>query len=326
MATTAAPLISIPDVPPPPGGAEWYEGAGGARLRAGLFPAPGQARGTVVLSPGRSEPLEKYFEVIGALQARGFTVLAHDWRGQGLSHRMLKDALAGHAPPWRTYLRDFDAMIAAFEARLPRPWIALGHSMGGGLVTLQLAEGEDRFAAAVLSAPMVGINLGKVKPEAAMTLARFMTFIGRGGEYAAPAIDPFAETFDGNPLTHDQLRYERFKAQLRAKPEARISGPTFAWVLFALTLADRVRRSKRIDSLEIPLAMVLAENEKLVYNAAAKAVARRAPQGSWVEVPGSLHEILMETNERRAVFWRVFDEVADTVAPLARPRPSTGSG
>ncbi|MFX9169433.1 alpha/beta hydrolase, partial [Acinetobacter baumannii] len=93
----------------------------------------GAARGSVVLSPGRSEPIEKYFEVIGELQARGFTVLVHDWRGQGLSHRMLPDALAGHAPDWRTYLHDFDAMIAAFRARLPEPWIALGHSMGGGL-------------------------------------------------------------------------------------------------------------------------------------------------------------------------------------------------
>lgn len=320
MATTPAPLIVIPDAPAPPGGAEWYEGADGAQLRAGLFPALGEGRGSVVLSPGRSEPIEKYFEVVGELQARGFTVLVHDWRGQGLSHRMLPDALAGHAPNWRTYLHDFDAMIAAFRSRLPEPWIAVGHSMGGGLTCLLLAEGESRFSAAVLSAPMVGIQLGKVKPEAATTLARFMTWIGRGGEYAAPAIDPFSETFDGNPLTHDPVRYERFKAQLRARPEARISGPTFAWVLFAMILSDRVRRSRRIDTLPIPLAMVLAGHEKLVNNAAAKAVARRAPQGSWVEVDGSLHEILMETDEKRAVFWRVFDEVVDKAAPRQTSR------
>jgi lysophospholipase len=311
-----APLVSIPEAPAPKaGGAEWYTGADGAKLRAGLFPAEGAARGSVVLSPGRSEPIEKYFEVIGELTRRGFTVLVHDWRGQGLSARWLKDPMPGHAKGWRTFLTDYGRMIAAFETRLPKPWIGVGHSMGGGLTALALAEGETRFVAAVLSAPMLGLNLGKVEPRAASALARFMSLIGRGGEYATPAIDPFAETFDGNILTHDERRYELFKAQLRAKPEMRISAPTFGWVLFALALFERVRRSKWIDNLAIPLTIVLAEHEKLCSNAAAKAVARRAPQGKWVEVEGALHEILMETDPRRAVFWSEFDAVADTVAP-----------
>lgn len=313
----AAPLVSVPDAVSPPGGAEWYLGEDGARLRAALFPTEGTARGSVILSPGRSEPIEKYFEVVRELTGRGFTVLVHDWRGQGLSHRMTKDPLAGHAGNWRVFLRDFNRMVAAFEARLPKPWVAVGHSMGGGLTSLLLAEGEQRFAAAVLSAPMVGLNLGRVKPEAAIVLARFMTWIGRGGEYAAPAIDPFAETFDGNPLTHDERRYELFKTQLHARPDMRISGPTFGWLLFALILCARVRRSKRIDKLAIPLTIVLAEQEKLCSNPAAKAVARRAPGGRWVEVAGSFHEILMETDERRAVFWAEFDAVADKVAPRA---------
>ncbi len=310
-----APLVSIPAALPPPGVAEWYEGRDGAKLRAGLFPAGGHARGSVILSPGRSEPIEKYFEVVRELTGRGFVVLVHDWRGQGLSERSLDDPLAGHAKGWRTFLHDFDRMLGVFEGRLPEPWIAVGHSMGGGLTALALAEGEDRFVAAVLSAPMLGLNLGRVQPRAAAALARFMTLIGKGGEYAAPAIDPFSETFDGNILTHDQPRYELFKAQLHAKPEARISGPTFGWVLFALSLCNRVRKSRRIDRLAIPLVIVLAEQERLCSNPAAKAVARRAPEGKWVEVPGAFHEILMETDERRAVFWAEFDAVADEVAP-----------
>ena len=38
--------------------------------------------GKVVLSGGRTEPIEKYFEVIEDLTGRGFVVLAHDWRGR----------------------------------------------------------------------------------------------------------------------------------------------------------------------------------------------------------------------------------------------------
>ncbi len=314
-ANAPAPLISIPEAPAPEGVAEWFTGEGGARLREALFPPPAAARGSVILSPGRSEPIEKYFEVVRDLTSRGFVALVHDWHGQGLSARMLKDPLAGHAHDWKSFLGDYRRMIAAFEARLPRPWIAVGHSMGGGLTALALAEGEDRFAAAVLSAPMLGLNLGRVTPRAAGALAGFMRLIGRGGEYAAPAIDPFDESFDGNILTHDARRYELFKAQLRACPELRISGPTFGWLLFALKLCARVRRSRRIDRLPIPLVIALAGQERLCDNPAAAAVAARAPHGRSFEIPGAFHEILMETDERRAQFWAAFDAVADRVAP-----------
>ena len=80
--TDPAPLVSIPEAPVPSGGtAEWFSGAGAYRLRAALFLPEGPPKGSVVLSGGRTEPIEKYFEVITELQGRGFVVLAHDWRG-----------------------------------------------------------------------------------------------------------------------------------------------------------------------------------------------------------------------------------------------------
>ena len=85
-----APLMSVPGAAAPSGGVgEWYRGAGGLRLRAALWAPPSPSRGTVVLSPGRTEPIEKYYEVIADFLERGFVVLAHDWRGQGLSARGL---------------------------------------------------------------------------------------------------------------------------------------------------------------------------------------------------------------------------------------------
>ena len=153
-----APLYGTDAAPVPAGAAaEWFTGAGGARLRAALLAPSGPPRGSVIVSGGRTEPIEKYFEVAGELAARGFTVLMHDWRGQGASQRLLPEPLKGHATGYRDFLTDYAALIAAFEARLPKPWVALSHSMGGCLTALALAKGEDRFAAAVLTAPMFGI-------------------------------------------------------------------------------------------------------------------------------------------------------------------------
>src|SRR4051794_4856748 len=102
----AAPLVETSASPAPPGGeASWFKGAGGARLRAALFrPKAGRPRGSVILSGGRTEPIEKYYETIGDFVDRGFVVLAHDWRGQGLSKRDLADPLKGHANGYKFFL------------------------------------------------------------------------------------------------------------------------------------------------------------------------------------------------------------------------------
>ena len=157
-----APLIETADAKAPPGGeASWFTGAGGAKLRAALFtpsPKAGPVRGSIVLSGGRTEPIEKYYEFIGELLDRGFVVLAHDWRGQGLSQRDLPDPLKGYVRGYKTYLDDFRALLGAYSDRLPKPWTAVAHSMGGCLTLLAMAHGETRFAGAVLSAPMLGLR------------------------------------------------------------------------------------------------------------------------------------------------------------------------
>ena len=89
-------------------------------------------------------------------------MLVHDWRGQGLSQRDLADPLKGHASGYKTFLDDFRVLLDAYGDRLPKPWVAVGHSMGGCLTLLAMASGEDRFAGAVLSAPMLGLQTGAV--------------------------------------------------------------------------------------------------------------------------------------------------------------------
>jgi len=189
-------LLDLPQAPVPAGAdVDWVVGAGGGRLRAALFVPTGQARGSVVLSGGRTEPIEKYYETIQDFMDRGFVVLAHDWRGQGLSLRELPDRRKGHARGYRTFLEDFRRLLDAYEARLPRPWIAVGHSMGGGLTLLAMASGERRFAGAVLSAPMLGLKLARALP-AVRFATRLNLMLGRGhryvpGDSARPGDDLF---------------------------------------------------------------------------------------------------------------------------------------
>ena len=313
-----APLVSIPEAPVPPRAvAHWLTAQDGVRLRCALFPAEGSARGSVVLSPGRTEPIEKYYEVVRELNARRFTVLVHDWRGQGLSQRLVgSDRMKGHASGWRPFLDDYRLMLERFRDRLPGPRIAFGHSMGGGLTLLAVTEdGHHDFSAVMLSAPMTGIRIDGFHPTFAALTVGLLNRIGLAGAYALGPQDPFSEAFEDNGLTHDAPRWSLHRRQIEAERSLALGGVTWGWVAFALGLSARLKASRSLDTLPIPLSVVAAGEERLVCNLTTQSLTRRAPKGRYMEVPGAFHEVLMETDAHRAQVWAEFDRLAAEVAP-----------
>lgn len=261
----------------------------------------------MVVSPGRTEPIEKYFETVETLTARGFVVVAHDWRGQGLSHRMLPDRLLGHARGFRDFLADYSALITTFQSRMPKPWFALGHSMGGCLTLLALATGQAGFSGAILSAPMLGLQTGAIPTPVARILASLFTTVGLGGSPVTRS--PATAGFETNILTHDRARWERNEALVAAWPDLALGDPTWGWLDFAFAATRVLQTGAQIPGLETPVTVLTAGEERLVDNAGSRLVAARLPQGRILDVPGAYHEILQETDDVRAVFWREFDDL-----------------
>ena len=317
-----APLMGVPGAAPPPGGqGEWFRGAGGLRLRAALWTpstlVAAKPRGTVVLSTGRTEPIEKYFELIGNLLARGFCVLAHDWRGQGLSARLLPDRLKGHARAVEEFLDDYGRLLEAFETRAPKPWIMLGHSMGATLNLMTLEAGETRFSGALLCSPMLRIKTGKRSMWSVKLAARWNLRHGKAGDYVLDdADDPFDHTFENDALTSDETRYELWRQQLYACPHLAVGGPTWGWLAFALDAGERTLKPKALKSVKIPVAIVQAGEDDRVWKQTNKWAARRLSRGRYVEVTGSKHEVIMETDALRGVFLEEFDAMAAYVSPV----------
>lgn len=266
----------------------------------------------MIVSPGRSEPIEKYFEVVQELLARDLVVVVHDWRGQGLSARALPDRLKGHARGFRPFLGDYRALLDAFETRLPKPWFALGHSMGGCLNLLALTHGEDRLAACVLSAPMLGVNTGRRSPWASRALAWIKARSGSADDYIlGDKSDPFAHGFATDSLTHDLARYERYRAQLLAHPDLAVGGATWGWLDFAFSACARLRRSRGVEHIAIPVTIVAAGLDTRVLNADLRSIASRIPKGRYLEIAEAFHEILIETDALRAPFWAAFDQAVE---------------
>ena len=322
-----APLMGVPGASSPPGGqGDWFRGAGGLRLRAAFWTpstlVAAKPRGTVILSPGRTEPIEKYFEVVGNFLARGFCVLAHDWRGQGLSARLLPDRLKGHARAVEEFLDDYHRLLDTFEARAPKPWIMVGHSMGAALNLLTLENGEDRFAGAVLSGPMLRIKTGKRSMWSVKLAVRWNLRHGKAGDFVLDDDDdPFDHTFEKDALTTDQSRYELWRQQLYACPHLAVGGPTWGWLAFGLDAGERALKPKALKAVKIPCTFVQAGEDDRVWKQTNKWAAKRLGRGRYVEVPGAKHEVIMETDDLRAHFLSEFDAMADYVAPTQDLRP-----
>ncbi|GIS75006.1 MAG: hypothetical protein CM1200mP12_07250 [Gammaproteobacteria bacterium] len=88
-------------------------------------------KGTILLQSGRTEFIEKYYEVIQEFIDREFCVVAMDWRGQGLSDRTSNNIRLGHIDSFNEYDKDFETIIEkVYQHICPRPWIGFGHSMG----------------------------------------------------------------------------------------------------------------------------------------------------------------------------------------------------
>lgn len=298
-----------------PDGAEehWLEGRGGVKVRVLTAPAAATPRGSVIVAPGRTEFIEKYFEVIRELQQRGFAVLCIDWRGQGLSGREVENGLKGHFASFDDPVNDLSTAVKLFSAKLPRPHIGLAHSMGGAILLRALQTRRIELDAAAFSAPMWGIAS---LSDLAKKYSRFMVSLGAGGMFA-PGVEATwkREPFRRNPVTNDKERHTRCQDLVTAEPRLALAGPTLGWVASAAAVMEAISQPAALAHLRIPIIVATAEEEQLVDNACHERVVAQLPDATQIAIAGAKHEILMEKDDVRTQFWAAFDQMAARVAP-----------
>ncbi|HTQ13757.1 MAG TPA: alpha/beta hydrolase [Rhizomicrobium sp.] len=289
----------------------------GRRLRAAVFGAPAAARRVCVLAHGQTEFIEKYVEVIGELNARGFTVATFDWPGQGGSCRLLGNPLKAHIEDFRQY----DQAIETFLDRVvkpisPGPPIALAHSMGGHNL-LRLMHGRpNAIAAAVLTAPMLRAGTRGVPRWIAMSALRLENLFGNGEAWiwGMDKRDPLTMDFDAQLVTSDKARFARTRDIIAAHPDLRLAGPTWHWLEAANASMAEVMAPGYAQAIVTPTLIVGAGKDRIVETSAAREFARRLPHGRYLELADAEHEILMENDSIRSRFWKAFDDFVDPLA------------
>ncbi|CAM4254100.1 alpha/beta fold hydrolase [Palleronia rufa] len=285
---------------PDGGAAQWITTADARRLRVARWNPPGPARGTVLIFQGRTEYIEKYGVLAADLVAAGFTAVAIDWRGQGLSDRLLPDPLSGHVGRFADYQLDVAALLTHLAATdCPQPLSLVAHSMGGAIGLRALIAGAP-IRRAVFSAPMWGILIAPRLRPAAWATARAARWLGLTHRYAPggsarayASLIPFAD----NLLTTDPAQFARMARQTEAVPELALGGPSLGWLSEALM---ECRALAALPSPDTPCLTLLGTDEAIVDPVAVRARMARWPGGDLKVLDGARHECLMEAPSLRS--------------------------
>ncbi|KFE36703.1 alpha/beta hydrolase [Thioclava atlantica] len=304
---------------PEGGAAYWLKTQDDVRIRFGHWPSPPEPRGTVFLLCGRTEYIEKYGPAAADFAARGYAMLAIDWRGQGLADRLLPGAPEkGHVGGLQDYQWDLHAVIdAADELGLPKPYFLLGHSMGGAIGLRAIAHEHHRFSAAAFSAPMWGIKVSPLLHPLRIVLANLF-----GDSFLAEAYPPgmnattyvYRDSFEDNRLTRDPEMWAWLIEQASKAPELTLAGPTIHWVAESLLECEALAS---LPSPDLPCYCGLGGAEKIVHTASVHDRMARWPKGELDVIPGAEHEIMMEIPQTRARFYDRCAALFDAAGALA---------
>ena len=260
---------------------------------------------------GRSEFIEKYFEVCTDLNKRGISVAMMDWRGQGLSERLLPVREKGHIQDFGVYRSD----LAKFTDEVAKeefagPYILMTHSMGGPPGLQLLADGDDRFSCAVLCAPMTRLFDDFLKRTLVRWLTQSVSTLG-GSRQSVFGVKEDSMEFAGNVLTTDETRHNRFRDLQLAAPNAMIREPTYGWLRAAFASMEDLHKKERFKSLKTPVLIVSAEDDRLVCALDHHWLASQSPMIECTTVKEALHEIMMEADQYRSQYWKAFDSFVD---------------
>lgn len=282
--------------------AVWLQAADGVRLRAAeLGRGP---KGTVLIFNGRTEYIEKYGEAGTRFAQAGLGTLTLDWRGQGLSDRLLRDDVVGHVGRFADYQMDIAALIDwARETGMPEPWHLLGHSMGGAIGLRALVSGLP-VRRAVFSGPMWGIRLNALARALAWGVTHITHLSGLGGRIVpSTGRTPYPLSADpsDNLLTHDPDMLAWMRDQLEAEPRLGLGGPSLTWLREALR---ECRSLQHITDPGAPSLTLLGSREAIVDPDAIHAMTGRWRDATLEVVADAAHEVLMERTHLRDPAYR----------------------
>jgi len=284
----------------------------GIKIRFKTFACQSAAcKGTVVLLSGRSEFIEKYLETVDDLIKRHFDVFTFDWRGQGLSDRLLPNRHKGYVASYDDYLEDLNIfMDTIVKPKAKQPIIFLAHSMGAHITLRYLHDYPKVVDRAVLTSPLIDIPGPEWLKQVLRLLVHLVTQLGFKTRYATRSMnfDPTKKHFLGNQLTNDRRRFQDTIDKILTNPNLAVGGVTFGWLSAMFASIRQMSAKNFCQHITTPILILSAGSDTIVSTKHHQIVCQRLPNCRLITISGALHEILIETDAVREKIWVQFDD------------------
>lgn len=270
-----------------------------------------QSSRCLIILPGRSEPLEKYAEVVydlnnGSLKNE-YKFFLMDHRGQGSSGRMIEkdplDYFKGHVDQFENYSKDvkifFDSIVnnsGCTEKNL------LAHSLGAGIAVDFIQKNPEYIDRAFLSSPMLKIQTEPYSYSIARTIVLASMAGGLGNNFAIGQKPYTGErNFEQNKFTSSKERYDMTMDIFETFPKTKLGGVTNRWLNEVMSGTWRMRF--KYSELKIPLRVAHAGIEKYSDKSEMIKLCEEAPYCNRIYLETSKHEVLMDRDINRNIIF-----------------------
>jgi len=267
-------------------------------------------RGTILLQQGHNEFIEKYFETIQEFLNRSFNVVCFDWRGQGMSDKMINDEHKQFIDDFNIHDKDLEFIIENFiQKRFQKPLIGIGHSMGGCILLSFLKGHKNIFDKIILSAPMLGFRNETI----VMPFIQLANILFPKTDYLIGSKPNMGKEtpFKGNELTTDKERYQRTLKLVRKKPNIRLWGITNGWAKAVKIKLLSMREKNWAEDVSYKILFLNNLKDRVVSSKHIKSMAKRLGNSQIINFENTKHEIFMEDNKCRNKMWDEIDNFLD---------------
>ena len=240
-------------------------------LRSGVIDAV-NAKGTVIVVPGFSVPIEMGMREIVMINASGYRVASIEYRGQGESYRPLANPEKGYVESYA----QLGAELAGFAEKVriaDKPLFFYSISKGAHITMRMAGEQNPDVTAYALIVPMIKVNTGKMDYSRVHTIATVIHSLGLGSLYAPGQSKwPSSELVFGRPhaCNSNPETAQTREALFAIRDNLRTNGITMGWLYETATSTETLFSPEHLAAITQPVKMFTAGIDYLVDTAAAQ--------------------------------------------------------